>query len=99
VSAAPPGAVAAADAGDAAEEDAAAPQEGGSAERVAREEAGDHAMTRSEEEVQIGKADRERSRVRLKKYVVTDYVEKTILVKREEVRWSTSASSRPDSGA
>jgi stress response protein YsnF len=43
-------------------------------------------MTRSEEEVRIGKRTRERGRARLKKYVVTDYVEKKIPVKREEVR-------------
>jgi stress response protein YsnF len=46
----------------------------------------DDAMTRSEEEVRIGKRTRERGRVRLKKYVVTDYVEKKVPVKREEVR-------------
>ena len=48
--------------------------------------AGDDAMTRSEEEVRIGKRTRERGRARLKKYAVTDYVEKKIPVKREEVR-------------
>ena len=46
----------------------------------------DDAMTRSEEEVRIGKRVRERGRVRLKKYVVTDYVEKKVPVRREEVR-------------
>ena len=46
----------------------------------------DDAMTRSEEEVRVGKRTRERGRARLKKYVVTDYVEKKIPVKREEVR-------------
>jgi stress response protein YsnF len=46
----------------------------------------DDAMTRSEEEVRFGKRTRERERVRLKKYVVTDYVEKKVPVKREEVR-------------
>jgi sporulation protein YlmC with PRC-barrel domain len=46
----------------------------------------DDAMTRSEEEVSFGKRTRERERVRLKKYVVTDYVEKKVPVKREEVR-------------
>jgi sporulation protein YlmC with PRC-barrel domain len=50
------------------------------------EEATDDAMTRSEEEVRIGKRVRERGRVRLKKYVVTDYVEKKVPVQREEVR-------------
>jgi hypothetical protein len=48
-------------------------------------EAGD-AMTRSEEEVHISKRPRARGRARLKKYVVTDYVEKKVPVQREEVR-------------
>jgi sporulation protein YlmC with PRC-barrel domain len=56
------------------------PREGGA---VA---AGEDAMTRSEEEARIGKRTRERGPARLKKYVVTDYVEKKIPVKREEVR-------------
>jgi stress response protein YsnF len=46
----------------------------------------DDAMTRSEEEVRISTRRRERGRARLKKYVVTDYVEKKIPVQREEVR-------------
>ena len=46
----------------------------------------DDAMTRSEEEVRISKHSRERGRARLKKYVVTDYVEKKVPVQREEVR-------------
>jgi sporulation protein YlmC with PRC-barrel domain len=46
----------------------------------------DDAMTRSEEEVRIGKRTRERGRARLRKYVVTDYVETKVPVKREEVR-------------
>jgi sporulation protein YlmC with PRC-barrel domain len=49
-------------------------------------QATDDAMTRSEEEVHIGKRTRERGRVRLKKYVVTDYVQTEVPVKREEVR-------------
>jgi stress response protein YsnF len=44
------------------------------------------AMTRSEEEVEFRKRPRERGRARLKKYVVTDYVEKKVPVQREEVR-------------
>ena len=44
------------------------------------------AMTRSEEEVHIRKQPRERGRARLRKYVVTDYVEKKVPVQREEVR-------------
>jgi hypothetical protein len=46
---------------------------------------GDGAMTRSEEEVSIRKESRPRERVRLKKYIVTDYVKKTVPVQREEI--------------
>ena len=57
----------------------------GSEQQVAGQ-ASDDAMTRSEEEVHIGTRSRERGRVRLKKYVVTDYVEKKVPVRREEIR-------------
>jgi len=46
----------------------------------------DDAMTRSEEEVHFRTQRRERGRARLRKYVVTDYVEKKVPVQREEVR-------------
>jgi uncharacterized protein (TIGR02271 family) len=46
----------------------------------------DDAMTRSEEELRVGTAERERGRVRLKKHVVTEDVQKTVPVRREEVR-------------
>jgi len=46
----------------------------------------DDAMTRSEEELQVGARERERGRVRLRKYVVTEEVQKTVPVQREEVR-------------
>ncbi|HEV2772296.1 MAG TPA: PRC and DUF2382 domain-containing protein [Thermoleophilaceae bacterium] len=46
----------------------------------------DDAMTRSEEEVHVGKANRERGRARLRKYVVTEEVQQTVPVQREEVR-------------
>ncbi|MEA2439254.1 MAG: hypothetical protein QOH76_678 [Thermoleophilaceae bacterium] len=46
----------------------------------------DDAMTRSEEELQVGKTTRERGRARLKKYVVTEQVTQTVPVQREEVR-------------
>ena len=44
------------------------------------------AMTRSEEELRVGTASRERGRVRLRKYVVTEEVQQTVPVRREEVR-------------
>jgi stress response protein YsnF len=43
-------------------------------------------MTRSEEEVVVGTRTRVRGRARLKKYVVTEHVQKTVPVQREEVR-------------
>ena len=46
----------------------------------------DDAMTRSEEELHVGTAERESGRVRLRKYVVTEDVETTVPVRREEVR-------------
>lgn len=46
----------------------------------------DDAMTRSEEEVRVGTASRERGRARLRKYVVTEEVQTTVPVQREEVR-------------
>jgi uncharacterized protein (TIGR02271 family) len=46
----------------------------------------DDAMTRSEEELRVGTTRRERGRVRLRKYVTTEQVTKTVPVQREEVR-------------
>jgi stress response protein YsnF len=46
----------------------------------------DDAMTRSEEELDVGVRSRETGRARLRKYVVTEPVETTVQVQREEVR-------------
>jgi len=46
----------------------------------------DAAMTRSEEELRVGTAQRERGRVRLRKYVTTEQVQQTVPVQRERVR-------------
>ncbi|MDX6686881.1 MAG: hypothetical protein QOF86_3009 [Baekduia sp.] len=46
----------------------------------------DDAMTRSEEELRVGTERRESGRARLRKYVVTEEVTKTVPVQREEVR-------------
>jgi uncharacterized protein (TIGR02271 family) len=46
----------------------------------------DDAMTRSEEELQVGTTQRERGRVRLRKYVTTEQEQVTVPVQREEVR-------------
>jgi sporulation protein YlmC with PRC-barrel domain len=51
----------------------------------AGERAGDDAMTRSEEEVDIRPEPRPRERVRLKKYVVTEHVTKKVPVRREKI--------------
>jgi len=46
----------------------------------------DDAMTRSEEELDVGTTSKETGRARLRKYVVTDEVQTTVPVQREEVR-------------
>ncbi len=46
----------------------------------------DDAMTRSEEQLQVGTVRRPSSLVRLKKYIVTENVQMTVPVQREEVR-------------
>ena len=46
----------------------------------------DDAMTRSEEELRVGTERREAGRVRLRKYVVTETEQRTVPVRREEVR-------------
>ena len=53
---------------------------------AATEAGADDAMTRSEEELRVGTARRERGRARLRKYVVTEEVEQRVPVQREEVR-------------
>ncbi|WP_338897677.1 PRC and DUF2382 domain-containing protein [Streptomyces sp. TG1A-60] len=50
------------------------------------ERAGDDAMTRSEEQMHVGVERRETGRARLRKYVVTEEVQKTVPVRHEEVR-------------
>jgi uncharacterized protein (TIGR02271 family) len=59
------------------------------ADTVGRDVSGpttDDAMTRSEEELHVGTAERETGRVRLRKYVVEDEVTQTVPVRREEIR-------------
>jgi len=58
-------------------------------ESVGRDTSGpetDDAMTRSEEELSVGTRQRETGRARLRKYVVTENVTRTVPVQREEVR-------------
>jgi uncharacterized protein (TIGR02271 family) len=61
----------------------------GDRETVGRDVSGpetDDAMTRSEEELRVGTERRETGRARLRKFVVTEQVETTVPVQREEVR-------------
>jgi len=65
--------------------DSAADETGGPGRDVSGRNT-DDAMTRSEEELRVGTAERESGRVRLRKYVVEDEVTQTVPVRREEVR-------------
>lgn len=60
--------------------------EGGRQGKGTSEPTTDDAMTRSEEELRVGKAEREAGRARLRKYVVTETQTRTVPVRREEVR-------------
>ena len=53
------------------------------------------AITRSEEELRIGLERRERGRVRLRKYVVTEQVQKTVPVRREVLRVEREPITEP----
>ena len=70
--------------GDHAAERGGTPQ--GAVGRDASGPTTDNAMTRSEEELRVGMHERETGRVRLRKYVVTEHVQQTVPVRREEVR-------------
>ena len=59
----------------------------------------DNAMTRSEEELRVGKTEQEAGRVRLRKYVVEDEVTQTVPVKREEVRIEREPVTDANTGA
>jgi sporulation protein YlmC with PRC-barrel domain len=67
------------------------PPEDASGEGAPGEDAGrDDAMTRSEEEVRFGRGEmKPRERVRLRKVLVTDHVERTVPRRREEIRLET----------
>ncbi|HEY6549873.1 MAG TPA: PRC and DUF2382 domain-containing protein [Solirubrobacterales bacterium] len=61
--------------------------ESGEADTVGRDVSGpetDDAMTRSEEEIEVGTRQREGGRARLRKYVVTENVTKTVPVRKEK---------------
>jgi uncharacterized protein (TIGR02271 family) len=62
------------------------PEGGAATGRDASGPTTDDAMTRSEEELRVGTAERETGRVRLRKYVVEDEVTQTVPVRREKAR-------------
>jgi uncharacterized protein (TIGR02271 family) len=59
----------------------------------------DDAMTRSEEELNVGTQSRETGRARLRKYVVTEEVQQTVPVQREEVRVEREPITDANAGA
>ena len=59
----------------------------------------EEAMTRSEEELRVGTETRERGRVRLRKYVTTEEVTRTVPVQREEVRLEREPVTDANQGA
>ena len=59
----------------------------------------DDAMTRSEEELRVGTAQRERGRVRLRKYVTTEQVQPTVPVRRERARVERESITDANRGA
>ena len=59
----------------------------------------DDAMTRSEEELRVGTREREAGRARLRKYVVTEDVQQTVPVRREEVRVEREPITDANAGA
>jgi uncharacterized protein (TIGR02271 family) len=90
-----------------ARSDSGLPEGGSATGRAGRDETGgdvsgpetDDAMTRSEEELRVGTTERETGRVRLRKYVVTDHVEQTVPVRREEVRVEREPITDANAGA
>ena len=73
------------------------PEEPGRPAATETTEPGD-AVTRSEEELRVGSERRERGRVRLRKYVVTEHQTRTVPVQREEVRVEREPVSEADAG-
>ncbi|HEY2656855.1 MAG TPA: PRC and DUF2382 domain-containing protein [Solirubrobacteraceae bacterium] len=59
----------------------------------------DEAMTRSEEELRVGKRQAETGRARLRKYVVTENVTQTVPVAHEEVRIEREPITEANRGA
>jgi uncharacterized protein (TIGR02271 family) len=72
--------------GEAAETPTEAPAGDGHQGRDTSGPTTDEAMTRSEEELRVGKTAHEAGRVRLRKHVVTEQVTQTVPISHEEVR-------------
>ena len=66
--------------------DTGLPEAGGTSSAGYESAGRDDAMTRSEEELQVGTREREAGRARLRKWVETEHVATTVPVEREEVR-------------
>ena len=64
-----------------------------------REPASDSAMTRSEEELDVSKHERESGRVRLRKWVETEDVHMTVPIRREKARLVTEPITDANRGA
>lgn len=60
---------------------------------------GEDALTRSEEELGVTKVSRPRTRVRLRKYIVTEMVTTTVPVRREELRVEREPIAEGDAGS
>jgi uncharacterized protein (TIGR02271 family) len=90
-----------------ARSDSGLPDGGSATGRAGRDATGDDvsgpetddAMTRSEEELRVGTTERETGRARLRKYVVTEDVEQTVPVRREEVRVEREPITDANAGA
>lgn len=59
--------------------------------------AADHVIVRSEEQPKVGTETRRSERVRIHKYVVTDNVQRTVTVRREEIRIEQLSGTGADS--
>lgn len=77
-------------------DDAAIDGSGDHAERFAPIADADAAMIRSEERVVVGTEVREAGRARLRKYVVTEHVTRSVAVRHEEVRLTREPIAAPD---
>jgi len=76
-----------------------APAETGAVGRDTSGPTTDEAMTRSEEELRVGTASREVGRARLRKHIVSEQVQTTVPVRREEIRIDREPITEANAGA